>query len=273
MNRYRKGTLTLEIILYAVAIVYLIPVYVLVVSAFKRPDDPTPQLVPTTHPTLANFTEAWTSANLGRAAISSIVVTVASVGLLVVTASLAAYPLARVTARWSRLAYATFVFGLLLPFQLALIPLYVTMRNLGLVGGVWSLVLLYAGVQMPLCIFLYTEFLRSVPRDYDEAAALDGANRLQAFWHVILPMVRPITGTVVILNAVAIWNDFYTPLLFLTGSGNATLPLAVYTFVSTYGAQWHLIFASLIMTSVPILIAFLAMQKAVFRGYSSGLKG
>jgi raffinose/stachyose/melibiose transport system permease protein len=109
--------------------------------------------------------------------------------------------------------------------------------------------------------------------DYDEAAQLDGANRWQIYMKVVLPMVRPITGTVVVLNAVTIWNDFYAPLLYLSGSGVKTLPLAIYQFTGEFGSQWELIFAGMIIAAIPILAAFLIMQKAVFRGYASGLKG
>jgi raffinose/stachyose/melibiose transport system permease protein len=162
--------------------------------------------------------------------------------------------------------------GLILPFQLALIPLYITMRDVGLIGTLAGLVVVYAGIQAPLTIFLYTEFLRSVPVEYDEAAVLDGANRWQTYWHVLLPLVNPITGTVIVLNAVLVWNDFYIPLLYLGGSGNMTLPVAVFQFAGQYSAQWGLIFASLIIGSIPIVTTFLIMQRAVFRGYATGIK-
>jgi raffinose/stachyose/melibiose transport system permease protein len=272
-HKYTLRTLAFEIAMIIIAVIFVVPLYLLVITAFKAPSDLTPPFIPTSSPTIENFLNAWTQGHIGPALINSFIVTVGSVLLLVVTSSLASYPLARVVRRWSRGAYMTFLFGLMLPIQLSLIPVYIAMRNIGLTGGLLGLILVYAGVQMPFCIFLYTEFLRSVPREYDEAASIDGANRFQTFIHVLFPMLRPITGTVVILNAVIVWNDFYMPLLYLSGTGNQTLPVAVYGFVGSWSAQWNLIFAALILGALPILAGFLIMQKAVFRGYASGLKG
>lgn len=271
--RYNWRTLILEIGMVAVALAFLFPIYIMVINAFKPLNDVSTALEWPASPTLDNFSTAWETANLGAAIINSLVVTVGSVVLLVAIGSLAAYPLARITSKWSKGAYYGFILGLILPFQLALIPLYSTMRDIGLLGSLLGLVFIYAGIQAPLTIFLYTEFLRGVPQDYDEAAELDGANRLQAYWHVIFPMVRPITGTVVVLNAVLIWNDFYIPLLYLGGSDNATIPVTVFQFTGQYSSQWGLIFASLIISCIPIVTAFLIMQRSVFRGYASGIKG
>jgi raffinose/stachyose/melibiose transport system permease protein len=273
MGRYSIRTFVLEVVMIVVAILFLFPIYVLVINAIKPPTDQSAALVFPSAPTFENFVNAWNTADLGAAMINSLIITVASVVILVFIGSMAAYPLARLTSRWSKAAYYAFMLGLILPFQLALIPLYQTMRDIGLLGSLQSLVVIYAGIQAPLTIFLYTEFLRSVPPDYEEAASLDGANRWRTYWHVVLPMVRPITGTVVVLNAVLIWNDFYLPLLYLGGSGNATIPVTVFQFTGQYSSQWGLIFASLIIGCIPIVAAFLIMQRAVFRGYATGIKG
>lgn len=272
-SRYTWRTGVFEIFMLAVAAVFLFPVYVLIATALKPAGDTSDRLSWPENPTFDNFVRAWESADLGSAFVNSLIVTVASIALLVVVGALACYPLARITAGWSRTTYYLVMLGFIIPFQLALIPLYVTFRDLSLLGSVWSLVIYYGGLQAPFTIFLFTEFMRSIPRDYDEAASIDGANRLQTFWHVLFPMLRPITGTVIILNTVTIWNDFYAPLLFLSGSGAQTLPLAVFQFTGTYGSQWNLVFASLILGAIPVLAAFLVMQKAVFRGYASGIKG
>jgi raffinose/stachyose/melibiose transport system permease protein len=255
------------------ALLILFPVYILVTGAIRPATDGGDRLLPPGAPTLDNFVRAWQTADLGSALLTSVAVTGISVVILVVLASAASYPLARLTRTWSNFAYYGFMVGFLLPFQLALLPLYTTFRDLGLLGSPVTLVILYAGLQMPFSIFLYVEFIRSVPREYDEAAEMDGCNHLLVFWHVILPMVRPITGTVIILNVVSIWNDFYAPLLYLSGSGMKTLPLAIYQFTGEFGAQWELLFSALILGSIPVLLAFFVMQKSVFRGYASGLKG
>ena len=256
-----------------VAAVFFVPVWVLLSTSFKRSNDPSGSLQPPTDFTFVNYTDAWTQGNLGNALGNSATVTLCSVVLIIALSSLAAFPLARITRAWSRLAYAGFLIGLLLPFQLALIPLYTTMRDLGLLGTVWALVLFYVGLQMPFSIFLYTGFLRALPIEYEEAAAIDGANLWRTFWRVLFPLLRPVTGTVAILNVLAIWNDFLTPLLYLSGSGQQTVPVALFTFVGQYVSQWNLVFAGLIISIAPILAVYFLLQRTIIQGFASGLKG
>jgi raffinose/stachyose/melibiose transport system permease protein len=273
MNRYTWRTGILQAVMLLVAAIFLFPLYIMFNTALKERGDRSSPLIPTSSPVWSNFPAAWDEANLGPALLSSVFVTVTTIVILVAIGSLAAYPLARITARWSPIVYYGLMLGLLLPSLLALIPLYTTFRDLGLLANPLALVILYAGGQASFTIFLYTEFLRAIPRDYDEAASLDGAGRWSTFVHVILPLLQPVTGTVVILNAVFIWNDFFAPLLYLSGSGMQTLPVALFSFSGTYEVDWTLLFSALILGSLPMLLAFLVMQKAVFRGYASGLKG
>nr|WP_166606764.1 carbohydrate ABC transporter permease [Kineococcus siccus] len=256
-----------------VGLAFVFPVYVLVNVSLKRPDDQSSDLLPTSAITLRNYADAWQQAGLGGAFVNSAVVTIVSVALIVVLSALAAYPLARVGRAWSRWAFLFFLLGLLLPFQLALIPLYQTIRDVGLLGTVWSLVVVYVGLQMPFSVFLYVGFLRVLPPEYEEAAAIDGAGPLRMFASVVFPLLRPITGTVVILNAIAIWNDFLTPLLYLSGTQQQTLPVALYSFVGQYLQQWNMVFAGLVISIVPILLVYFLMQRSIIQGFASGLKG
>jgi raffinose/stachyose/melibiose transport system permease protein len=273
MQRYTWKTGVLEAVMILVGLIFFIPLFVLINTALKEASDPTGSLQLPQKVTLDNFGAAWTQGHLGNALGNSATVTVLSVLLLVVFSSLAAYPLARITKSWSKLAFAGFLIGLLLPFQLALIPLYQTMRDLHLLGTVWALVLFYVGLQMPFSIFLYTGFLRALPIEYEEAAALDGSGMFSTFWRVLFPLLRPITGTVAILNVITIWNDFLTPLLYLSGSGQQTVPVALFSFVGQYVSQWNIVFAGLIISIFPILFVYFLLQKTVIQGFASGLKG
>lgn len=273
MNRYTGRTLALEIIMLGVAAVFFVPLYILVNMSLKRTNDQSSPLTPVTDITFQNYVDAWQQASLGQALLTSAFVTIVSVVLIVVVSALAAYRLARVTSKWSTWTFFGFMAGLLLPFQLALIPLYTTVRDLGLLGSPWSLILFYAGSQIPFSIFLYTGFIRVLAPEYEEAAAIDGCGPIQTFWRVVFPLLRPITGTVVILNVLQVWNDFLTPLLYLSGSGNQTVPVALFSFVSQYVSQWNLVFAGLVITITPILIVYFAMQKTIIQGFAGGLKG
>ena len=273
ITRYTWRTGILEAVMIAVALLFFFPAYILINSSLRRSNDPAEPYALPTQVTFANYGDAWTQGFLGNALVNSASVTVISTLVLVIFGAMAAYPLARVTRAWSRVVFAVFMIGLLLPFQLALIPLYVTMRDLGLLGTIWSLVLFYVGLQMPFTVFLYTAFLRSLPAEYEEAAAIDGASARQSFWSVVFPLLRPVTGTVIILDVIFIWNDFLTPLLYLSGSGQMTVPVTLYSFVGQYVSQWNLVFAGLVISIAPILLVYFLLQRTVIQGFASGLKG
>ncbi|MET8421809.1 carbohydrate ABC transporter permease [Streptomyces sp. NPDC005134] len=273
MNRYRRRTFVLELAMIAVALVVGFPVYVLVNLAVRSPADTSSPIRPTTSPTLDNFTQAWQQGGLGGALFNSALVTAGSVVIILAVSSFAAYPLARSTARWSRGMFLMVMLGLILPFQLAALPLYQTMRDLGLLGTPWALILFYSGLQVPFTTFLYTGFLRALPRDFEDAALIDGCTPTQSFRFVVLPMLKPITVTALVLNAVAVWNDFFTPLLYLSGSTQQTLPVAIAGFVGQYVTDWNLVFAALAIGIVPILAIYFALQRSIISGFAGGLKG
>jgi raffinose/stachyose/melibiose transport system permease protein len=271
--RYTWRTLSREAMLILLALLFLVPLVGLLNVSLKPQDSQTSALALEFPPTLDNYAQAWTQADLGAALVNSFAITAVSVVLIIAFSALAAYPLARVTRGWSRYAFYFVIGGLLIPGQLALLPLYATMRDLGLLGSLWSVILINVGQQMPFSVFLYTMFLRELPLDYEEAALLDGCGPVRSFVTVVFPLLRPVTGTVVILNAVGIWNEFFTPLLYLGGSDNTTSPVAIYGFVSQYVSQWPLIFAGLVISVIPILVVYFALQKHIIKGFAGGLKG
>jgi raffinose/stachyose/melibiose transport system permease protein len=224
-------------------------------------------------PSAHSFAAAWQKASLGSALLNSAIITVTSVLALIMLGSLAGYFLARRATKLSYGLYILFLLGIILPFQLGMIPLYKFVSDLGLIGTYQGMILFYSGIQLPFTVFLYTGFIRSLPSDYANAALIDGASHLQAFGKVVFPLLRPITGTVLILNAVHIWNDFFTPLLYLGGSGNETTPVRVFAFVNEYTSDYGLVAAGLVLAALPILLIFLLLQRYVIRGFSSGLKG
>ncbi|MFY1674550.1 carbohydrate ABC transporter permease [Plantactinospora sp. WMMB334] len=273
MNRYRWRTFGLEMVMIAAALVVAFPLYVLVNLAIRPTSDTSSPIRPTTSPTLDNLTQAWQEGGLGGALANSVLVTTASVLIVLAVSSLAAYPLARATARWSRGMFLLIMLGLILPFQLASLPLYQTMRDLGLLGSVWALILFYAGLQVPFTTFLYVGFMRALPRDFEDAALIDGCRPLEVFRYVVFPMLKPITVTALVLNAIAVWNDFFTPLLYLSGSDQQTVPVALAGFVGQFVSDWNLIFAALVISIVPILAVYFALQRSIINGFAGGLKG
>jgi raffinose/stachyose/melibiose transport system permease protein len=269
-----RRTFLLEIVMVAVAVAFLFPVYTLFTLSLKDPGQisRTPLALPDP-PTLDNFSNAWSAAALGPSLVNSTVITVVSLVALICLGSFAAYYLARVKSRLGYGLYVLFLLGIVLPFQLGMIPLYELVTSLGLIGTHTGMIVFYTGIQLPFTVFLYTGFIRALPREYASAAQIDGASHLTAFTRVVFPLLRPITGTVLILNAVFIWNDFFTPLLYLGGSGFETVPVSVFAFVGQYVSDHGLVFAGLVLGALPIVLVFLALQRYVIKGFSSGLKG
>ncbi len=277
MFRYTKATALRELVVWIAALLTLMPFFFLVITALK-PDE---ELLTTgsselpSRPTVENFTEVLSGggdSNILLGLLHSVVITVGSILGMIVLGSLAAYVLARSTRRWGSITFYLFLTAIVLPTQLGLIPLYIGAREVGLVGSLWGMIILYVGTLMPLAVFLYAGFFRNLPRDYEEAAALDGAGPARVFFRVVLPLMAPATGTVAILTGLIVWNDFFSALIFLGGSDNQTLPVSMYYYVGSLVSAWNKIFAIVIISMIPILTFYLFAQKRFIQGFAGGIK-
>jgi raffinose/stachyose/melibiose transport system permease protein len=273
LRRYNRRVFARELIVLLIAAIWWVPFYFLVIVALK-PDIEALQS-PLSFPKdvhLANFSTAWHDAALGRSLANSLLITGGSVLALIAIGSLCAYTIGRRSGRMSTALYVLFVLGIILPFQLGLVPTYAAMRHFGLVGSYVGIILLYTGIWMPFSVFLYTGFVRALPKEYEEASYVDGASMLRTFRRVVFPLLRPVTGTVAIFTGLIIWNDFFLSLIFLNGTKKTPLPVAVYTFVGAFASRWNLIFAAVIVSLAPILLFFLFAQRQLIRGFTGGIK-
>ncbi|MFC0681559.1 carbohydrate ABC transporter permease [Lysobacter korlensis] len=277
MFRYTKWTLVREIVVILGAIVMLLPFYFLFSTALKPREEvlTTPAIQPPTAPTLDGLFEIF--GGTGRSSISvgmmnSVIITAGAIFGLVLLGSLCAYVLSRKFSRFSTVAYYMILVGIIVPAQLGTIPIYVGARALGMVGSLWGMIILYVGMLMPLAVFLYAGFIRALPKEYEEASTIDGASKFQIFVRVVFPLLAPATGTVAILTGLAVWNDFFTPLIFLDGSEAATLPVVMFGYVGSIVSRWDLIFWVVIVSMLPILIFYLFAQKKFIQGFSGGIK-
>ncbi len=215
-----------------------------------------------------NYIAVWNDAGIPQAALNSFTVVVLSVPLCVVCASCAAYGLARWEFPGNNAIYYLFLAGLVIPGQLTILPLVLLDKNLGLINTYAGLILPYIGFHMPFDVFLLTGFLRTLPSELREAARIDGANELEAFLWVIVPLLRPALATVVILNSVSIWNDFFFPMIV-----SPKLPLlqvGVYNLLGVYSTEWGHIFAGVVLAALPLVVAYLLLTKQFIAGLSAG---
>jgi raffinose/stachyose/melibiose transport system permease protein len=275
--RYTWRSFGRELILLAVAAVVFFPIYLVVALAFGPANTAyLHPLGPPRHLTFGGLTTAWQGINgvtIGKGLINSAIITVSTVVILLIIGSLCAYVLARRISKLSTLLYLLCVSGLIIPFQLGIIPVYEAMRQVHLVGTFLGMILLEVAFLLPLTVFFYTGFIRQLPRDYEEAAYVDGASLLYTFTRVVFPLLRPATGTVAVLAAVVCWNDFFAPLVFLSGSTKITIPVVVSAMAGEFTAQWGIICAAIVISSLPVIVFFLIAQRQLVRGFGGGLRG
>jgi raffinose/stachyose/melibiose transport system permease protein len=276
--RYTKLTAVREALMWVIALIMLLPMYILIVTAFKSDEEAltSSAVAPPTEIDFSAFLAVLTSTgrnSIPMAMLNSVIITAGSIVGLVLLGSLAAYVISRRTKTWSTLTFYLVLIAIVLPAQLGTVPLYIGARNLGLTGSAIGMILLWTGMLMPLAIFLYASFFRGLSTEYEEAATIDGAGPTQIFFRIVLPLMSPATGTVAILCGLIVWNDFFNSLIFLGGSNMQTLPVAMYTYVGSLISAWNKIFAVVLISMVPILAFYTFAQKHFIQGYAGGLKG
>jgi len=203
---------------------------------------------------------------------NSTILTVFSVILLALLSALVAYVMQRRFDRVASVASAIMLAGLIIPP--AVVPTIFLLQWLGIYKTIFSLILIEVALQMPFAILVFRAFMASIPRELDEAAIIDGASPLQIFFSIILPLLRPAIVTVIVITTVTVYNDFTLPLYFLPGSENVTVQLTLYSFISQFSSQWHLLFADVVVITIPPLIMFMFFQKQIVSGLTAGaIKG
>ena len=218
----------------------------------------------------SNYAEAWRISGMGSRILNSIGVTALALALLVVAATPAAYALSRIAFRGRNVILAFIVAAMLVPPQVMAIPLFMTARDLGLVNSRIGIAIIHAASTLPLSIFIMRSFFLTLPMELEDAARMDGASRLQTLWYVMLPLIRPGIALVTIFAFIEIWNDFFLAFLLLREPSVQTIPLGLVAFFQQYGSLWNLYFAALAMTTLPVVIVFLLMQRQFIAGLTAG---
>jgi raffinose/stachyose/melibiose transport system permease protein len=200
--------------------------------------------------------------------INSIILTVASVAALVILSAMVAYIWQRRASRWSPVVNILVLAGLIVPP--AVVPTIWVLQTLGLFRTMPGLIFIEIAYGLPFCILLFRAFIASVPRELDEAAVVDGAGTVQIFFRVIFPVLRSVVMTVIILQSVLIYNDFQNPLYFLPGTQNATVQLTLLNFQSQFTTQYNLLFATILLVTIPPLIMFIFFNRKIVAGMAAG---
>lgn len=261
----------IQIILILNTIVMLGPLVIMFFAAFKTNAQifQSPFSIPD-FSNVANIVKIWTETNFLRYLINSAIVTGSSIVLILTLGTMAAYGIARYNFRGSGFVLMFFVAGLTLPLKLAIIPLFILMRDLGILNTQLSLVIIYVAMGLPTTVFIMTGFIRTLPNELEDAARMDGASEPRIMWSIMLPLVRPAMVIAGIQNVVPIWNDFFFPLIFIQKDNLKTLPQGLTTFMGEYTTDWGVLFAGLLLSSAPVIIVYIILSRQFINGMTAG---
>jgi ABC-type sugar transport system, permease component len=262
--------LLLEIILLLLSLIIIVPLLIMLLGSFKNELEVTNFSLALPQKWLfSNYAQVVEEGSLLTSFLNGIYITVVSTVLTIVVSSIAAFVLARKNTKFSNFLYYFFFLGIIIPMQI--IPTIQLFKFFHIFGGYTNAILLYCAINIPFSCFLYTGFIKGIPRALDEAAFLEGASVLKTYYSVIFPLLKPVNMTVLILVFMGIWNDINIPLYFLSDPSKWTMPLSVYQFYGMYGgSSWNLVFADLTLTALPVLILYLFGQKYLISGLTEG---
>ena len=269
----KLGKVVMFLILLVMGLVTIFPIAFMFMNSFKSQAEivDSPLALPK-EITFKYISHAMTQINLVPSFILTVLITVLAVTFIVLLSSSAAWMMVRVKSKLAMIILLVFTSSMLIPFQAVMYPLISMFESVGL-KNVPGLIIMYGGFGLAMSTFLYHGFMKSVPVSLEEAAIIDGANVFQVYFKIVMPLVRPTTVTVIILNAMWVWNDYLLPFLVLGDSENKTLTLALYYAKmkdGPYSVPWDLMFPAVLITVIPVIILFIFLQKQIIKGMADG---
>jgi len=255
--------------IYVLLILY--PLFNMVTSSFKtnRAILSTPFSIPESI-SLKNFTTVWIDKGFSHYFFNSLFVTTISMAIVILFGSMSAYGIARYSFKGNTFIYMLFLSGIMLPLKAAIIPLFLLVKNLGLINTQASIIMIFIAMGLPSTVFILAGFMKAIPMELEYAAKIDGCNDFTIYRKIVMPMVAPAVALVTIYNSVPIWNDFFFPLVFLQSDKIKTLPVGLSTFFGQHSTNWALLFTGLSIAILPMLILYLFMSKYFIKGMTAG---
>ena len=275
LDSYTTKSKILEGFSWLLLILYMTPFYLMFINSFKtrREIFANTTGLPSAW-NFKNYADAMDRMGITSAFTNSIIITVGSVLLILLFSSMAAWVLVRDKSTKSKIVFYIFTAGMIVPFQAVMLPLVKWMGKINfggfnMLGTHYGLMFMYLGFGASMSIFLYHGFIKGIPEEIEEAAIIDGCSKWQVYTKIVLPLLKPTTVTVAVLNSIWIWNDFLLPFLTINGKLN-TIPLAMNNFFGAFSKQWELAMAALILAIIPIVIFYFFVQKQIIAGIVQG---
>jgi len=271
------ANLPTSVVLWFYMLIVILPMIWLFIGSIKTSSElyGSPWSLPST-PQWGNYVVAWTEAELGRAFANSIYVTLLSLLATILLAAMAAYVLARFNFFGNRFIYYLFIAGMIFPLFLGLVPLFFLLNDLKLLNSLNGLVITYTAFSLPFTIFVLTGYFKTLPRELNEAAELDGCSVFRTFWSIMFPMAKPGIVTVAIFNVIGMWNQYLLALISITDPEKRTLPLGIANLlmIQQYRTNWGALLAGLMIVILPLLIMYILFHSHITQGMTAGaLKG
>ena len=253
------------------ALVALVPLVVVLLTSLKSKKDYAtsgPLDLPRSW-TFSNFSTAFTDAGMGQAFLNTTVILLVSIAGTIVIGSMTAYAIDRFEFRFKKVVVALFLLATLVPGVTTQVATFQVVTGLGLYNSRLAAIVLFMGTDI-VSIYIFVQFMRSIPISLDEAATLDGANHFQIWLRVIFPLLKPAVATVVIIKGIAIYNEFYIPFLYMPGQDLGVISTSLFRFKGPMGTQWEILSAGALIVILPTLVVFLALQRYIYNGLSAG---
>ncbi|HNX62338.1 MAG TPA: carbohydrate ABC transporter permease [Candidatus Limiplasma sp.] len=259
------------VFVFALLILFLVPFYLVLNNSFRSTElfvSSPFQLTDSLD--LKNYVDAFTKMRFMNGLENSAMITLCSVAVILITASMSAHYLVRNHNRLTSAIFGVMVASMIVPFQAVMIPLAKIYGSMNLYNNPWTLIFFYMGFGQAFAVFIFHGFIKGIPVELEEAALIDGCGRLKNFFRIVLPNLKPVMVTVLILDVLWIWNDYLLPSMVLLSPDLRTLPLSTYSFFTTYSVDYAPLMAGLVLTIIPVITLYLLCQKQIIEGVVQG---
>lgn len=269
MNKRTTGETLLSVLLIAIAVICMVPFIMMILGSFKSQAEASAfNLALPKEWLLSNYVHVLESGNILRGYVNSAIITVPVTLFSLLLGALAGIVISRRNDTLSNGLYYYFIFGLTLTLQIA--SIFFLLKAMNIYGTFFSVICIFISLRIPFTVMTFCSFIKGVPRDIDEAAIIDGCNFWQMTVKVLLPVLKPIAVTNIVITAIDVWNNFMIPLFYLGSSKKATVAMSIYSFFGRYNRDWQYVFGALTLAVLPMLILFIILQKQIVAGMTAG---
>ena len=270
-DKVRPSHVLLFIVLCMFGVLFLAPMFISFMSAFKTNGDilKDPIAFPSSLYT-GGFEYLFAKTDFPKAFFNSMFLTVVSELMIILIIPMGAYGIARTKSKLSGAIYTFFLTGMMIPFQSYMVALFRQLNTIGVFGTLYGPIVIYIAGACGFGTLLFTSFVSGIPVEIEEAAQIDGCSSLRTFWQIVFPLLKPCTASMVILNGLGIWNDYLMPSLVLPSTGAKTINVEIYRFAGELSSRWDIVFSGVVCGIVPILIVFFCLQGYFVKGITAG---